>query len=170
MPVYSAQTISRILRTMKTIAVVGASVDTGRPSAFVVRYLIDKGYRVFPVNPLYAGQEIHGRRVYAALSELPEPIDMVDIFRHARYVPQIIDEVLALEVRPKVIWMQLGVVDDVQAERAQAAGMEVIMDRCPKMEYGKLSGEWGWVGGNSGIVSSKKAQTHRRVQSLKLRD
>jgi uncharacterized protein len=121
-----------------------------RPSYFVLKYLIDKGYKVFPVNPGQAGKEILGRPVYASLKEIPEPLDMVDIFRGAEAVPGIVEEVLALDPLPKVVWMQLGIRHDEAAIALEEAGLKVVMNRCPKMEYGKLSGEWNWVGGYSG--------------------
>ncbi len=148
--------IHQILSSVKSIAVVGASSNDVRPSFFVVRYLVDKGYRVFPVNPSIAGKSILGRPVHAALSEVLEPIDMVDIFRNSDAVPGIIAEALALNPRPKVIWMQLGVRNDAAAEEAEAAGLTVVMNRCPKIEYGRLSGEIGWAGVNSRVLSSRK--------------
>ena len=148
--------IRGILDSVKSIAIVGASPKDVRPSYFVARYLIDKGYRVFPINPGQGGKEILGRPVHASLAEVPEPIDMVDVFRGAEYAPRIVDEALALDPRPKVIWMQLGIRSDEAAAKAEAAGLTVIMNRCPKIEYGRLSGEIGWAGVNSRILSSKK--------------
>jgi predicted CoA-binding protein len=148
--------IRGILDSVRSIAIVGASPKDVRPSYFVARYLIDKGYRVFPINPGQGGKEILGRPVYASLAEVPEPIDMVDVFRGAEYAPKIVDEALALDPRPKVIWMQLGVRSDEAAAKAEAAGLTVVMNRCPKIEYGRLSGEIGWAGVNSRILSSKK--------------
>lgn len=167
---YSADYIRDILRSVKTIALVGASSNEVRPSYFVLKYLLDKGYDVTPVNPGLAGQEILGRRVYGALKDIPHPIDMVDIFRNSQAAGVITDEALALSSLPKVIWMQLGVRNDEAARRAEAQGLKVVMNRCPKMEYGKLSGEWSWVGGNSGLISSRRQRLHEsgRVQSLGL--
>ncbi len=167
---YSADYIRDILRSVKTIALVGASNNDVRPSYFVLKYLLDKGYDVTPVNPGLAGQEILGRRVYGALKDIPHPIDMVDIFRNSQAAGVITDEVLALSPPPKVIWMQLNVRNDEAALRAEAAGLKVVMNRCPKMEYGKLSGEWSWVGGNSGLISSRRQRLHEsgKVQSLGL--
>ncbi len=167
---YSADYIRDILRSVKTIALVGASNNDVRPSYFVLKYLLDKGYDVTPVNPGLAGQEILGRRVYGALKDIPYPIDMVDIFRNSQAAGVITDEALALIPLPKVIWMQLSVRNDEAAARAEAAGLKVVMNRCPKMEYGKLSGEWSWVGGNSGLISSRRQRLHEsgKVQSLGL--
>lgn len=167
---YSADYIRDILRGVKTVALVGASSNEVRPSYFVLKYLLDKGYDVTPVNPGLAGQEILGRRVYGALKDVPHPIDMVDIFRNSQAAGVITDEALALSPLPKVIWMQLSVRNDEAARRAEARGLKVVMSRCPKMEYGKLSGEWGWVGGNSGIISSRRQRLHEsgKVQSLGL--
>lgn len=167
---YSADYIRDILRGVKTIALVGASNNEVRPSYFVLKYLLDKGYNVTPVNPGLAGQDILGRRVYAALKDIPHPVDMVDIFRNSQAAGVITDEALALNPRPKVIWMQLSVRNDEAASRAEAQGLKVVMNRCPKMEYGKLSGEWSWVGGNSGIISSRRQRLHEsgKVQSLGL--
>lgn len=167
---YSTDYIRDILQSVKTIALVGASANELRPSYFVMKYLIDKGYEVIPVNPGLAGQQILGQRVYASLKDVPKPVDMVDVFRNSEAAGPVTDEALALEPRPSVIWMQLSVRNDEAAARAEAQGVKVVMNRCPKMEYGKLSGEWAWVGGNSGIISSKKQAMHEngRVQSLGL--
>jgi uncharacterized protein len=148
--------IRAILEEVKTIALVGASPKDVRPSFFVLRYLIEKGYRVFPVNPGTAGQQLLGRTVYGALRDIPEPIDMVEIFRGSQFAPAIVEEALALDPLPKVIWMQLGVRNDEAAATAEAAGLKVVMNRCPKIEYGRLSGEIGWAGVNSRVLSSKK--------------
>lgn len=153
---YTDEHIRGVLDSVKSIAIVGASPKEVRPSYFVMRYLMDKGYTVFPINPGVAGQAILGRTVYATLKDVPEPIDMVDIFRSSEYAPAIVEEALALEPRPKVIWMQLGVRNDEAAATAEAAGLTVIMNRCPKIEYGRLSGEISWTGVNSRVLSSKK--------------
>ncbi len=165
---YEAGYIRKILEDVRTIAVVGASSNEARPSFFVTKYLIDKGYRVFPLNPGMAGKEICGRPVYASLTDVPEAIDMVDIFRNSAVAASFVDQALTLDPVPKVIWMQLTVRHDEAAARAEAAGVRVVMNRCPKIEYGKLSGEWGWVGGNSGVISSKKQSLHGsgKMQSL----
>lgn len=162
---YSDAAIRAILDSVKTVAIVGASPKDIRPSYFVTRYLIEKGYRVYPVNPGVAGQMILNRPVSAALKDVPEPIDMVEIFRGSEYAPQIVEEALALDPRPKVIWMQLGVRNDEAAAKAEAAGLTVVMNRCPKIEYGRLSGEIGWAGVNSRILSSKKPVLRSGYQS-----
>lgn len=157
-----------ILRDAKTVALVGASNNDVRPSYFVLKYLLDKGYEVFPVNPGLAGKTILGRTVYGSLKDIPEAIDMVDIFRNSDAAGKITDEALALKPKPRAIWMQLSVRNDAAAAKAEAAGLKVVMNRCPKMEYGKHSGEWAWIGGNSGMISSKRQTLHPsgRVQSL----
>lgn len=166
---YDNAYIAGVLNSVKTIAMVGASANDVRPSFFVLKYLLAKGFSVFPINPGQAGKEILGRMTYARLADIPEPIDMVDIFRAAAAVPGIVDEVLALDPVPKVIWMQLGVRDDEAAARAEAAGIKVVMNRCPKIEYGKLSGEIGWTGVNSGVLSSKKPVMRSGFQSFGVR-
>jgi uncharacterized protein len=169
---YPADYIRDILRSMRVIALVGASDNIVRPSYFVLKYLLDKGYKVIPVNPGLAGKDILEQRVYASLADIPETIDMVDIFRNSRAAGKIVDEALALPQTPKVIWMQLGVRNDEAAQRAEALGVKVVMNRCPKMEYGKLSGEWAWVGGNSGLISSRRQRLHAsgKMQSLGIAD
>ena len=165
---YPVEYITDILRDVKTIALVGASNNEVRPSFFVLNYLLEKGYQVFPINPGLAGKEISGQLVYAGLADVPVAIDMVDIFRNSEAALQITQEALALNVLPKVIWLQLGVRNDEVAALAEAHGLKVVMDRCPKMEFGKISGEWAWVGGNSGIISSKRqvVNANGRMQSL----
>lgn len=130
--------IRSILLEVRTIAVLGASHKPERPSHGVMRFLKGRGYRIIPVNPGQAGRHILGELVYARLADVPEPIDMVDVFRRSSALPGIMDEVLRLEPRPRVIWTQLGVVDEVAAERARAAGLDVVMDRCPAIEYPRL--------------------------------
>ncbi len=153
---YPDDLIRSILKTTKTIALVGASANEVRPSYFVLKYLLGRGYRMFPVNPGIAGQEILGAKVYASLAEIPEPLDMVEIFRNSEAADAIVDEALALDPLPKVIWMQLSVRNDAAAARAEARGVQVIMNRCPKIEYGRISGEIGWTGVNTRMLSSKK--------------
>lgn len=167
---YSPDYIRAILQTVRTIAIVGASGNPVRPSYLVMKYLLEKGYRVLPVNPGLAGQTILGQPVHSALKDVQEDIDMVDIFRSSEAAGEITDEALSLARRPRVIWMQLSVRNDAAAERAEAAGVQVVMNRCPKMEYGKLSGEWAWVGGDSGLLSSRRQSLHEsgRLQSLGL--
>lgn len=166
---YDNAYISGILNSVKTIAIVGASANDVRPSFFVTKYLIDKGYTVFPINPGQAGKEILGRTVHARLADIPGPVDMVDIFRASAAVPPVVDEALALEPRPKVIWMQLTVRHDEAAAKAEAAGVKVVMNRCPKIEYGRLSGEIGWTGVNSGVLSSRKPVMRQGFQSFGIR-
>lgn len=137
---YADYYLSEILRSTKTIALVGASANAERPSYRVMAFLLRKGYRVFPVNPGLAGKEIHGQLVYARLADIPEPIDMVDVFRASDALPALVDEILALETRPKVIWAQLSVRDDAAAEKAEQSDIKVVMDRCPAIEYPRLIG------------------------------
>jgi predicted CoA-binding protein len=166
---YDNTTIAGILNSVKSVAIVGASANSVRPSFFVAKYMIDKGYTIFPVNPGQAGKEILGRMTYARLTDIPDPIDMVDVFRASDAVPSILDEVLTLDPLPKVIWMQLGVVHPESAERAEAAGMKVVMNRCPKIEYARLAGEIGWNGVNSGVISSKRPVLRDGFQSFGIR-
>ncbi len=154
---------------MKTIAIVGASANDVRPSFFVLKYLLNKGFDVYPVNPSQVGNETLGRKFYAKLADIPVAIDMVDIFRASDAVPDIVDEVLKLDPLPKVIWMQLTVRNDEAAARAEAAGIKVVMNRCPKIEYGRLSGEIAWTGVNSGVLSSKKPVMRSGFQSFGVR-
>lgn len=163
---YDNAYISGILNSVKTVAIVGASANDVRPSFFVAKYLIDKGYEVYPVNPGQAGREILGRMTYTSLADVPVAIDMVDIFRTGDAVPRIVEEALALEPLPKVIWMQLSIRNDEAAARAEAAGIDVVMNRCPKIEYGRLSGEIGWTGINSRVISSKKPKLREGYQSF----
>ena len=168
---YDPAYIRSILEGVKTVAIVGASANEVRPSFFVTKYMIDKGYTVYPLNPGMAGKEILGRPVFASLADVPEPVDMVDIFRNSEAAAGVVDEALQLDPLPKAIWMQLTVRHDEAAAKAEAAGIKVVMNRCPKIEYGKLSGEWNWVGGNSGLLSSKRQSMHGsgKMQSLGIR-
>ncbi|MFE0755293.1 CoA-binding protein [Inquilinus sp. NPDC058860] len=144
-----------ILRGVKTIAMVGASPNWNRPSYFAMTYLQGKGYKVVPVNPGVAGQTILKKTVYARLADVPQPVDMVDIFRNSEAAAGVVDEALALPARPKVIWMQLGVRNDAAAAKAEAAGIQVVMNRCPKIEWARLNGELSWMGTSSRVISSK---------------
>jgi uncharacterized protein len=153
---YPDDYIRDILKSAKTIALVGASNNPARPSWIVTKYLAERGYDVIPVNPGLAGQEILGLPVYARLADIPRPIDMVEIFRNSQAAGPITEEALALDPPPKVIWMQLSVRNDAAAAKAEAKGVRVVMNRCPKIEYGRLSGEIGWQGVNSRILSAKK--------------
>ncbi|HUJ97947.1 MAG TPA: CoA-binding protein [Stellaceae bacterium] len=151
---YSDAYLRGILNGVRTIAMVGASEHWNRPSFFAMKYLQDKGYRVIPVNPQAKGEAILGEKVYADLAEIPDKIDMVDIFRRAEAVPGIVEQ--AIEKGAKVVWMQLGVRHDEAAAKAEAAGLKVVMNRCPKIEYSRLNGELAWSGVNTGIISSKR--------------
>jgi len=151
---YPDAQIKGILRSVKTIAMVGASTNWNRPSYFAMKYLQDKGYRVIPVNPGAAGQTVLGEKIYASLRDIPDKVDMVDVFRGSEHVPPIAADAIAIGA--KILWMQLGVRNDAAAETAETAGLTVIMNRCPKIEYGRLSGELGWHGFNSGVISSKR--------------
>src|ERR1043165_2813811 len=146
--------IRGILNTVKTIAMVGLSPKDNRPSYFAFKYLLERGYHMIPVNPGQAGKDILGQKVYAKLAEIPEPVDMVDIFRASPYAPAVVHEALTMKPKPQVIWMQLGVRSDEAAAKAEAAGLKVVMNRCPKIEYGRLSSEIGWIGVNSRTLSS----------------
>ncbi len=166
---YPDSYIRGILNTVKTIAMVGFSPRENRPSYFVFKYLRERGYRVIPVNPGQAAKELLGQKVYGKLSEIPEPIDMVDIFRSSEHALPIVQEALTLKPRPQVIWMQLKVRNDQAAKLAENAGLKVVMNRCPKIEYGRLSSEISWIGVNSRTLSSKRAQTlGKGVQRMSL--
>ena len=166
---YDDSYIRGILNTVKTIAMVGASAKDNRPSYFAFKYLAERGYNMIPINPGLAGKELLGRKIYGRLSEVPEPIDMVDIFRASNYALPIVQEALTLTPRPRVIWMQLTVRNDEAAALAEANGMKVVMNRCPKIEYGRLSSEIGWLGINSRTLSSKRGQlSGKGVQRMSL--
>jgi uncharacterized protein len=155
-PHYDDAYLRGILRGVKSVASVGASANDMRPSYFAMLYLQSKGYRVIPVNPRYAGRKILGETVYARLADLPEPPDMVQVFRRSEDAPEVVEE--AIRAGAKVVWMQLGVRHDEAAARAEAAGLKVVMNRCPKIEYGRLFGEIGWAGVNRRVISAKKGQ------------
>ena len=165
---YTDAKIRRILSTVRVIALVGASANWNRPSYFVMKYLQGKGYRVIPVNPANAGKEMLGETVYASLRDIPEKIDMVEVFRASDQVPPVVDDAIAIGA--KVVWMQLGVRNDAAAAAAEAAGIEVIMNRCPKIEYGRLGGELSWSGVNSGIIRNTppEAPTARGTKPKRL--
>ena len=149
--------IRRILRRTRTIAMVGASANWVRPSNFAMKYLQAKGYRVVPVNPRAAGGEILGETVYASIADVPGRFEMVDVFRNAEAAGDVVDEAIAIKDDKGVetVWMQLGVRNDEAAARAEAAGLNVVMDRCPKIEYARLTGELSWGGVNSGVVTAR---------------
>jgi uncharacterized protein len=166
---YPDSYIRGILNTVKTIAMVGISPKDNRPSYFAFKYLLERGYRMIPVNPGQAGKQFLGQNVYARLSDIPEPVDMVDIFRASEHVLPVVEEALALKPRPQVIWMQLTVRNDEAARLAEDAGLKVVMNRCPKIEYGRLSSEISWMGVNSRTLSSRRAQTlGKGVQRMRL--
>jgi predicted CoA-binding protein len=155
---YPDALIKAILRSVKTIAMVGASANEIRPSHFAMMYLLNKGYKIIPVNPGMAGQKILGQTVYGSLRDIPDPVDMVDIFREAKYAPDIARETVAQKDRlgVKFLWMQLGVISEEAAQIAKEAGLTVIMDRCPKIEHGRFSGELGWMGINRKVIDNRK--------------
>ncbi len=160
---YSDTLLRHVLSTVRTIALVGASGDWKRPSFFAMKYLQRRGYRVIPVNPGRAGSEILGETVYASLADIPGDIDMVDVFRASEAALGVAEETVALkdEKNIKVLWLQLGVRNDAAAELAEGAGLKVIMDRCPKIEFARLSGELSWSGINTGIITSKVLKAPR---------
>ncbi len=166
---YPDSYIAGILHSVKTIAMVGASAKDVRPSFIAMKYLLAKGYDVTPVNPGQAGKTVLGKTVYARLDDIPHPLDMVDVFRGSDALPGIVEEVLALEHRPAVLWAQLTVRNDEAARTAEAAGMKVVMNRCPKIEYGRLSGEIGWNGINSRVISARKPKRQAGYQALGIR-
>jgi predicted CoA-binding protein len=156
---YADADIRRILRDVRVIAMVGASPSWNRPSHFAMKYLQAKGYRVIPVNPAAAGQVVLGEKVYARLGDIGEHVDMVDIFRNSEAAGPLTDEAIAIGA--KVLWMQLGVRNDAAAARAQAAGLTVVMNRCPKIEYGRLFGELAWAGVDTGVISARRPRRAR---------
>jgi predicted CoA-binding protein len=161
--------IRGILNTVKTIAMVGASLNEVRPSYFAFKYLLEHGFHMIPVNPGHAGKQLLGQRIYARLADIPEAVDMVDIFRPAQYALGVVEEALALNPRPQVIWMQLGIRNDTAAALAETNGIKVVMNRCPKIEYGRLSSEIAWMGVNTRTISAKKAASTGGLQRLSLR-
>jgi predicted CoA-binding protein len=168
---YSDDYIADILREARVFAFVGASANTSRPSYFAMKYLIGKGYTIHPVNPGLAGQTILGQQVYASLADVPAPVDVVDVFRNSDAALAVAREAIAQKDRLglRVLWMQLGVRNDEAAGEAEAAGLKVVMNRCPKIEYGRLSGEIAWAGVNSGQISSVRPKLMPGgVQSLAL--
>ena len=166
---YDDTLIKSILRSVKTIAMVGASGNEIRPSYFAMMYLLNKGYKVIPVNPSMVGKEILGQKVYGALKDVPAPVDMVDIFRESKYAPDIAREAVAEKDRlgVKVLWMQLSVISEEAQKIAQDAGLTVIMDRCPKIEHGRFSGEMGWLGINRKVIDNRKPLLFGKGGTLK---
>lgn len=146
------ETLRRILKTSKRIAMVGLSANWYRPSNFAAKYLLDHGYTVIPVNPAY--EEVLGQKCYPSLIDIPEPVDVVDIFQRSEKVPPLVEQ--AIEIGAKVVWMQLGVVNEAAARRAREAGLEVVMDRCMKIEYGRLFGGLNFIGVDTKVISSHR--------------
>lgn len=165
---YPDNYIREILNSVKTIAMVGASPQNVRPSYFAFKYLAERGYDMIPINPGQVGKSLLGRPFVASLRDIDRPVDMVDIFRASAHVPPIVEEALALSPLPKVIWLQLGVRNDEAAARAEAAGLKVVMNRCPKIEYGRLTSEISWMGVNSRTLSAKRAPAPVKGMRLSL--
>jgi hypothetical protein len=166
---YPDSYIRGILNTVKTIAMVGISPKDVRPSYFAFKYLLERGYRMIPVNPGQVGGDILGQPAHAKLADIAEPVDMVDVFRAPQFAPAVVEEALALKPRPQVIWMQLGIRNDEAARLAEANGLKVVMDRCPKIEYGRLSAEIGWIGVNTRMLSAKRPKlSGRGIQRMSL--
>lgn len=170
---YSDDYIEGILASARVFAFVGASANKSRPSYFAMKYLLGKGYIVHPVNPGQAGKEILGRLAYTTIADLPAPVDVIDIFRNSDDALDVTRQAIAEKDRLgiKVIWMQIGVRNDTAAAEAEAAGLQVVMNRCPKIEYGRLSGEISWAGVNSRTISSRRPKLAGfGVQNQVLRD
>jgi hypothetical protein len=148
------QSLRRILAENRTIAMVGLSADWFRPSYFAAKYMLEHGYRVIPVNPRYAGGEILGQKVYAALADIPTRVDLVDVFRRTDDVPPIAEQAIAIGA--KALWQQIGVKNDAAAARVEAAGLDTVMDRCVKIEHARLFGGLNWVGVNTRVISAKR--------------
>ena len=165
---YPDDYIRQILHGVKSIAMVGASPVDVRPSYFAFKYLLQRGYDMIPVNPGHVGKSLIGRPFVASLGDIGRPIDMIDIFRSSVHIMPVVDEALKLSPLPKVIWMQLGARDDAAAAKAEAAGIKVVMNRCPKIEYGRLSSEISWMGVNSRTISAKRAPIPTQGMRLSL--
>jgi len=166
--VYDDSYIRSILNGVKSIAMVGASPVNVRPSYFAFKYLAERGYDMIPVNPGHVGKSLLGQPFVTSLLDIDRPVDMVDIFRNSSHVMAVVDEALRMRPLPKVVWMQLGARDDAAAEKAEAAGVKVVMNRCPKIEYGRLSAEISWMGVNSRTLSSKRAPMPTQGMRLSL--
>jgi uncharacterized protein len=166
---YPDDYIRAVLNSIKSIAMIGASPVDVRPSYFAFKYLGQRGYDMIPVNPGHVGKSLLGSPFVASLSEIGRPIDMVEIFRSSSHIMPVVDEALKLDPLPKVIWMQLGGRDDEAAAKAEAAGLKVVMNRCPKIEYGRLSSEISWMGVNSRTLSSKRAPIPTQGMRLSLK-
>ena len=169
LPQYPDSLIKSILRSVKTIAMVGASGNDIRPSYFAMMYLLNKGYKIIPVNPGMVGKTILGQTVYGALKDVPAPVDMVDIFRESKFAPDIAREAVAEKDRLgiRILWMQLGVISPEAEQIAQEAGLTVVMNRCPKIEHGRFSGEIGWMGVNRRVIDNRKPLLFGRGGSLR---
>ncbi|MGI9357475.1 MAG: CoA-binding protein [Rhizobiaceae bacterium] len=167
---YTDDHIRAVLQSVKSIAIIGASAKTNRPSFFVAKYLAAKGYDIFPINPGQAGKEIAGAMTYASVADLPQPVDMVDIFRHTQALPGIVSEIMQLPELARVVWMQLGIRDDAIAAALEMAGITVIQNRCPKIEYARLCGEIGWTGFNRRTISAKRPKLAKGFQHFELHD
>jgi hypothetical protein len=165
---YDDNYIRRILTSVKSIAMVGASPVDVRPSYFAFKYLVQRGYDMIPVNPGHVGKSLLGRPFVASLSDIGRPVDMIDIFRNSSHIMPVVEEALKLPSPPKVIWMQLGARDNAAAAKAEAAGIKVVMNRCPKIEWGRLSSEISWMGVNSRTISSKRAPIPTQGMRLSL--
>jgi len=150
--------LRRILTDYKRVAMVGLSDDWSRPSNFAAKYLLDHGFEVIPVNPKY--DAILGQKCYADLRDIPIPVDIVDLFQRVERVPPFVDQ--AIEIGAKVVWMQLGIVHDEAAQKAQQAGLEVVMDHCMKIEYARLFGGLNTIGVNTGIISAQRPRVFNR--------
>jgi len=165
---YDDSYIREILNSVKTIAMVGASPVNVRPSYFAFKYLAQRGYDMIPVNPGQVGKSLMGKPFVASLNDIDRPVDMVDIFRNADFALPLVQQALTMNPPPKVIWMQLGVRNDEACALAEAAGLKVVMNRCPKIEYGRLSSEISWMGVNSRTLSSKRAPIPTQGMRLSL--
>jgi len=165
---YPDDYIRGILTSVKSIAMVGASPVDVRPSYFAFKYLLQRGYDMIAVNPGHVGKSLLGRPFVGSLADIGRPVDMVEIFRSSAHLMPVVDEALKLSPLPKVIWMQLGGRDDAAAEKAEAAGIKVVMNHCPKIEWGRLSSEISWMGVNSRTISSKRAPVPTQGMRLSL--
>ncbi len=165
---YPDDYIRSILNSVKSIAMVGASPVDVRPSYFAFKYLAQRGYDMIPVNPGHVGKMLLDKPFVASLAEIGRPVDMIDIFRNSSQIMPVVEAALRLDPLPKVIWMQLGGRDDEAAAKAEAAGIKVVMNRCPKIEYGRLSSEISWMGVNSRTLSSKRAPAPTQGMRLSL--
>ena len=165
---YADDYIREILNGVKSIAMVGASPVNVRPSYFAFKYLVQRGYDMIPINPGHVGKSLLGRPFVVSLADIGHPVDMIDIFRNSSQIMPVVEAALKLVPLPKVIWMQLGGRDDAAAEKAEAAGLKVVMNRCPKIEYARLSSEISWMGVNSRTISAKRAPVPTQGMRLSL--